>query len=143
MTRNSKDNQAVGSLSELRRGVRPRQASSRKVKGDVLENKSCPNIQLSFKKRRVSINNFLPGSGSPFQCKLRPLGTQRKAFSAPAGFCLLLTENNVQAKMAHSWGNLSLAPALSAERKEPPLSLEFAQAEGCKSAAAESKFSTM
>ena len=54
-TWSSKDHEATGSLCELRRGVGSRKAISRKVKGDVLQIKVCPNIQISLLSKGESL----------------------------------------------------------------------------------------
>ena len=111
---NSKDRPATWSLWAKERGRvwgYRGEEDSKEVKRDVWD---CSIMQTSsFGKGGGFVNTSLPVAGSPFLCKFRQLRGRRSAFPASAGYLLLLTQNNLDAKVAHFGGSLPWAPTLA------------------------------
>lgn len=67
-------------------GTKERKAINREVKGDVWKTKVTCYAYKFLRKRGVSVNSSLPGTGSSFQYKFRPLRTKKRAFPESSGF---------------------------------------------------------
>ena len=69
---------------------------------DFFENKGCYIMQISLLGKGKSLLIGSSKKSPPLQCKFKQLRTRKRGFLASAGFWLLLTQNNIHAKLAQS-----------------------------------------